>query len=332
MPMETDLDEREYSLYQQVRAIQREYRREKDRKRRKRLKDDLIHLYVRFGEFLKMETRPDPHMAKIYLHKALELAPFHPVAHYRLAHLYYQEGRYHQAAYHFLEALRSGEERGLTGTQKILSRLLLVNCGIDMSRQALSQLREEEGTLDYDEELVEKYREMVYVLDLHHLHRALYRIITPEGDRIVTEEAYFTALDERLPHEVCLEISHGRSGFDNELVIRFGEDQVRLDYKQFFLVAYILHRDEPLTTGEIASCYYHRFLRDNMGEAAARKALERLNRQIPFFGEIIETTTVGRQAGRKRKAGISYRIFCRASDVFPWENEDGEGDGGVRIS
>jgi hypothetical protein len=145
--------------------------------------------------------------------------------------------------------------------------------------QALSQLREEEGTLDYDEELVEKYREMVYVLDLHHLHRALYRIITPEGDRIVTEEAYFTALDERLPHEVCLEISHGRSG-----------------------------------------------------EAAARKALERLNRQVPFFGEIIETTTVGRQAGRKRKAGISYRIFCRASDVFPWENEDGEGDGGVRIS
>lgn len=309
------------SLSQQVKALMERLREEKDRERQAQLRKDLVHLYVRFGEFFKMDTRPDPHLAKQYLKKALKMDPRHPVAHYRLAHLYYRENSYHRAAFHFMEALRHGWERGLTDTQKMLSHMLLVNCGLDMMKESLSRLREMEESLNYDETLVEKYREMVYLTDLDHLNRALYRIITPLGERIVTEETYFRAQDEQGPDEVDLEISHGRMGVDHELVVRFRQEAVPLDYKQFFLVAYLLHAEEPLTYEKILTRYYWGFLKEKVQADTVRQTLRRINRKIFFFDQIMETAMAGGKAFLRRKEGIAYRIFCRASDLFPWEME-----------
>lgn len=239
----------------------------------------------------------------------------------RDAHLYYRENSYHRAAFHFMEALRHGWERGLTDTQKMLSHMLLVNCGLDMMKESLSRLREMEESLSYDETLVEKYREMVYLTDLDHLHRALYRIITPQGERIVTEETYFRAQDEQGPDEVDLEISHGRMGVDHELVVRFRQEAVPLDYKQFFLVAYLLHAEEPLTYEKILTRYYWGFLKEKVQADTVRQTLRRINRKIFFFDQIMETAMAGGKAFLRRKEGIAYRIFCRASDLFPWEME-----------
>lgn len=56
-----------------------------------------------------------------------------------------------------------------------------------------------------------------------------------------------------------------------------------------------------------------------MAEEAIRKMIERLRTRLPFWDDMIETTRIGNKAARRRRTGVSHHIFCRAGDVFPWE-------------
>jgi tetratricopeptide (TPR) repeat protein len=306
------VEEYKFFPHEEERRLLMELKKEKDRKRRKEIEDKLIHLYVRFGEYFKMSSIPDPKAAKMYLQMALKRKPNHPVANYRLAHLYYNEGRYAEAAYHFHRALSGSMDEPLNDTQAMLSHMLLVNCGIFLASDAFKQIEKLE-TKPYDEETVERYRQAIYLLRIEDFRRALYRMITPESDEIVTEETYFAEQERLSPHEVMLCVSE-QDGF----IVRYAEDSVNLDYQRFHVLAVILHSERPMTGEDVRKTLFQSFFGRDVSDAAIRKMFERLRKRISFWDEIIETTRIGNKAARRRKPGVSYRIFCRASDIFPW--------------
>ncbi|AEH47526.1 MULTISPECIES: tetratricopeptide repeat protein [Anoxybacillaceae] len=307
------MEEYRFFPHQEERRLLAKWKEEKDRKRREEIENELIHLYVRFGEHFKMSNAPDPQLAKKYLQKALKRKPSHPVANYRLAHIYYNEGRYAEAAYHFHQALSGERGESLNDTQAMLSHMFLVNCGIFLASNALKQMEKMEAR-PYDEETVERYRQAIFLYRIEDFHRALYRIITPNSDEIVTEEIYFSEQEQLLPHEVMLCISE-QDGF----VVRFAGECVKLEYQPFYVFAAILHSERPLTGEDVRETLFQSFFGRNVTDAAIRKMFERLRVRIPFWDDVIETTRIGNKAARSRKQGVSYRIFCRASDMFPWE-------------
>lgn len=307
------MEEYEFFPHHEERRLLAEWREEKDRKRREKIESELIHLYVRFGEYFKMSSTPDPKLAKMYLQKALKRKPSHPVANYRLAHIYYNEGRYAEAAYYFHRALSGEREESLNDTQAMLSHMFLVNCGIFLASNALKQVEKME-TRPYDEETVDRYRRAIFLQRIEDFHRALYRIITPKSDEIVTEETYFSEQERLLPHEVMLCVSE-----QNGFIVRYAEESVKLDYQPFYVIAAILHSERPMTGEDVRETLFQSFFGRKVTDAAIRKMFERLRARIPFWDEIIETIRIGNKAARRRKQGVSYRIFCRASDMFPWE-------------
>jgi len=310
---ECGVEEYEFFPHHEERRLLAEWREEKDRKRREKIESELIHLYVRFGEYFKISSKPDPKLAKMYLQKVLKRKPSHPVANYRLAHIYYKEGRYAEAAYHFHRALSGSMDEPLNDTQAMLSHMFLVNCGIFLASNALKQIEKME-TKPYDEEKVEGYRQAIFLNRIEDFHRALYRIITPESDEIVTEETYFSEQERFSLHEVMLCLSE-RDGF----VVRYAGELVELEYQSFFALATILHSERPMTGEDVRKMLFQSFFGRDVTDAAVRKMFERLRARIPFWDEIIETIRIGNKAARRRKQGVSYRIFCRASDIFPWE-------------
>lgn len=301
-------------------------RHEKDTKQRKKLKKKVAHQYIQFGEFLKLGSKPDPVMAKRYLEKALTYDPDNPLAHYRLAHLYFNDGDYHMAAFHFYKALYEWADIKLNDIQKLVSQMLLINCGIEIALEALKEYEKNSSkhlfNIDenlYQENLIERFEKELYLSKLNDLKRGLYRIITPENDSIVTEEKYFAEQDGISANEVMLVFEKGRYTGDDRLTIHFRHEMVELDYKDFYLLSFLLHSEEPLTNDDIQKNYLEKFLHEESKPDAIRKWFQRLREKISFWDDIIEETTNNRKTGRKRKAGISYRIFCRASDTFPWE-------------
>jgi tetratricopeptide (TPR) repeat protein len=307
------MEEYEFFPHQEERRLLAEWKKEKDRKRREEIENELIHLYVRFGEYFKMSSNPDPKQAKMYLQKALKRKPNHPIANYRLAHIYYNEGRYAESAYHFNQALSGSMDESLNDTQEMLSHMFLVNCGIFLAANALKQIEKMEAR-PYDEETVDRYRQAIFLHRIEDFHRALYRIITPESDEIVTEETYFSEQELLSPHEVMLCISE-QDGF----VVGYASEFIKLEYQSFYLLATILHSERPMTGEDVREMLFQSFFGRNVTDAAIRKMFERLRARIPFWDDIIETTRIGNKAARRRKQGVSYRIFCRASDMFPWE-------------
>ncbi|WP_020156945.1 tetratricopeptide repeat protein [Caldibacillus debilis] len=305
------MEEYEFFPLQEERRLLAELREEKDRKRREKIESELIHLYVRFGEHFKMSNAPDPQLAKKYLQKALKFKPSHPVANYRLAHICYNEGRYAEAAYHFHRALSGKRGESLNDTQAMLSHMLLVNCGIFLASNALKQMEKMEAR-PYDEETVDRYRQAIFLHRIEDFHRAFYRIITPESDEIVTEETYFSEQERFSLHEVMLCLSDG-------FVVRYAGELVELEYQSFYALATILHSERPMTGEDVRKMLFQSFFGRDVTDAAVRKMFERLRARIPFWDDIIETTRIGNKAARRRKQGVSYRIFCRASDIFPWE-------------
>ncbi|AGT32395.1 hypothetical protein M493_10670 [Geobacillus genomosp. 3] len=305
--------EKEIFPHKRERQLCEEWKKEKDREKRRKIEEQLVSLYVYVGEYFKM-SRPDPKQAKVYLQKALRYRPDHAIANYRLAHVYYAEAEYGKAAFHFERAL--SDERGgkLTDTQQLISCMLLANCGILLASKALKKIEEMEDS-SYDEELVERYRGEILLQRAEDFARALYCIVTPDGRDIVAEERYFAEQEKCLPREVQLLISDG----DGLLVRYEGGKWMTLDYASFYLLALLLHSERPLTGEEIRETLFFSFLERGVTEAAIRKMIERLRTRLSFWEEMIETTRIGSKAARRRQPSVSYRIFCRASDVFPWE-------------
>ncbi|MBB6284495.1 hypothetical protein [Geobacillus subterraneus] len=184
-----------------------------------------------------------------------------------------------------------------------------------MASQSLQAIKELEDSL-YDEELVERYCGEILLQRAEEFARALYCIVTPAGRDIVAEERYFAEQGECLPNEVQLLIENDRNG----LLVRYGGDEwIGLDYASFYLLALLLYSERPLTGDEMHQTLFFSFLEREVTEAAIRKMIEPLRNRLPFWESISETTRLGNRVARRRQRGGAYRIFCRASDVFPWE-------------
>jgi hypothetical protein len=114
----------------------------------------------------------------------------------------------------------------------------------------------------------------------------------------------------------ALLIENDRDG----LFVRYGGGEwISLDCTSFYLVALLLHSERPLTGDEIHKTLVFSFLESEVTEAAIRKMVERLRNRLLFWESIIETTRIGNRVARRRRPDVTYRIFGRASDVFPWE-------------
>ncbi|MEC5189320.1 hypothetical protein GGQ77_003109 [Geobacillus thermodenitrificans] len=214
-----------------------------------------------------------------------------------------------------MSALSEQADGELNDTQRMLSHMILVNCSLLLASKSLQTIKELEDSL-YDEELVERYRGEILLQRVEDFERALYCIVTPTGRDIVAEERYFAEQEKCLPHEVQLLIENDRDG----LFVRYGGGEwISLDCTSFYLVALLLHSERPLTGDEIHKTLVFSFLEREVTEAAIRKMVERLRNRLPFWESIIETTRIGNRVARRRRPDVTYRIFCRASDVFPWE-------------
>ncbi|TWG30869.1 hypothetical protein GC56T2_2056 [Geobacillus sp. C56-T2] len=218
--------------------------------------------------------------------------------------------------YHFERALSEREDHGFNDTQRMPSHMVLVNCSLLLASESLRAIKQLEDRL-YDEKLVERYRGEILLQRAEEFARALYGIVTPADRNIVAEERYFAEQEECLPNEVQLFIENDRDG----LLVRYGGGEwIGLDYASFYLLALLLYSERPLTGDEIHQTLFFSFLEREVTEAAIRKMIERLRHRLPFWESIIETARIGNRVARRRQRGVSSRIFCRASDVFPWES------------
>ncbi|WLR52745.1 hypothetical protein LC040_07585 [Bacillus tianshenii] len=281
-----------------------------DTNRSEMLKAQLVNLYVFHGENFKMSARPNKQMARNYLQKALRLSPKHAVANYRLAHLYYREHLFSLAVFYFERALKTGE---LNDTQKMLSYMFLSNCGFQIAKQALERKQELEGNceLEIDEDKVEQYEQEIFLTEPESLERLRYRIVTPDEKRIVSEERYYSYLDENSPETIYFILS------DEGMYIKYEGELRRLEVNKFWIAYVILKNDKWTGNTTILNIFrnsltYHVDIHpDNI-----RQHLSGLRRVLPFWDSIIEMKQEHRHVLRRRKKGLTYCILCRASDLL----------------
>ncbi|MGM8365798.1 tetratricopeptide repeat protein [Virgibacillus sp. W0181] len=293
-------------------------RKSRDREVQKEVERLLVQLYVRQGEYFKMSDRPDPRIAEENFKKALQLQRDNPIAHYRLAHVFYRKEAYGQAASHFEKALTGSITEALNDTQRQLTYMLLVNCGILMAKEALKELEEEDANLyverDVNDSLIDKYRRELLVNSERALARSYYRLITEEGERIISDH-YADEMDGT--GEVLL-----YKGEEGKFLV-FSNERYQLSPTQFTVMYYFIKSKSGLTLEGINQQLEHQL--DEVRGDAFRRALSQFRNSIPYWQSFVEESRLDRdqagdQRGRiiiKKMPLIRYSILVQASEILP---------------
>lgn len=282
----------------------------------------LVTHYVRYGEYLKMSTKPDPYVAERFLKEAVKHQKDHPIANYRLAHLLYRKKKYVEALAHFERALAGSAAQGLNESQEMIANMFMANCGIFIARQALEELESsgENPYLQVDEQLVGRYRGEMYSAIGEMLDNRFYRKITAEKEEFISDEKVQLILENNwTTDQVVL------SSMDDGVHIYFRKYQpISLEPTAFRVLYFILLAEKALTGEDLQDRFY-----DGVGEEIdpnlLRQSLARLQRYIPYWEEIIQTEQVRNpetnrdRRGRKLAEGINCCVICRAGDILPDE-------------
>lgn len=297
--------------------------KKKDQHAAKQAGTTLVKLYVKFGEYFKMSSKPDPRVAEHYLKKAISLEKDHPVANYRLAHLMYRKEEYTSALTYFERALAGSASEGLNGSQEVIANMFMVNCGLVLSRQALMEMETlvDNPYIQFDEELIGAYRPEMFEAIGKLLEIRYYRKITAGKEELVTEDKVQSLLEEKPSNQVILCLID-----DGSNVYYKGYQPIQLEQTSFTILYFLLRSEKLMTGKDLIACLYND-MREEVGSDVIRQTLSRLSRRLPFWDEIIQTEQIQilhpgtgrRRTGRMRADGISYCIISRVGDLLPDE-------------
>ncbi|GGK28331.1 hypothetical protein GCM10010965_21500 [Caldalkalibacillus thermarum] len=290
----------------------RKAKQERDKERVKQCVKALVHQYVYYGEYYKLSSEKDPYLAQKLLKKALQYQNDHPIAHYRLAHLLFEQKQYAEALYHFQKAIEGNPNEGLNQTQTIIAHLYTCHCALSIAKEAKSeaQFLMDNAYADYDREFVEKYLARVNI-DEGLSEPNIYTKKTPEGIKFITEEQFFAYEEHLQPNEVLLRVTH--RGYE---VIYQGQ-RLTLNPPSFYVLACIIGSDGYISVGDIYDKLVNSSVELHINTVSIRQHIHRLSRRMPFWDDIIETHSTGNRAERRRREGITYALLCHSSVVLP---------------
>lgn len=282
----------------------------------------LVTLYVRYGEYFKMSAKPDPMVAEHCLKKAISLQKDHPVANYRLAHLFYQRKKFTAALVHFEQALAGSATEGLNESQEMIANMFMANCGLFLARQAFSELEASSDNpyIKYDEQLVGRYRGEMFEAIGGMFDNRFYRKITSDKEEFISDEKVQSILENNwLSQQVVL------SSMDDGVHLYYQKYQpITLEPTAYRVLYFILRAGNPLTGENVEDLFFHG-LGQEIDPDLIRQTISRLQRRIPYWEELIQTVQVRNpETNRDRRArklaeGIQYCVICRAGDILPDE-------------
>ncbi|MFS0777664.1 hypothetical protein ABC255_16900 [Neobacillus sp. 3P2-tot-E-2] len=292
-------------------------RKQRDRTLEKEITKKLVKLYVSQGEYFKMGDKPDLNIAKRYLEKALQMQKDHPVANYRLGYLYYRRSEYTKAVSSFERALDGSMEEELNDTQRMLANMFLVNCGIKIAKEAIHEINFTEDNVytELEIERIERYKNEILVLDEEIFNKMFYRKIENGTEEKIGEYEFINFKPDK--SQILLKRS------DQGMEIHFQDfDPITLNPK-FFYTLYGIVTAKGFRTyrelQEIASNGSVQVVSDDY----IRQIILRLSRDLPYWGHIIETTSIIHLESRRPIAaikladGYSACILCRVEDYLP---------------
>jgi len=302
-----------YEEERDLRKRRQEAIRAGNREEERKWRNELVNLYVYYGEYFKLSETPDYTSAQRCLEKALELKPDHPVANYRYGHLLFRKREYEKAAWHFRRALDGSRETGLNDSQTLVAQMVLVNCGFHIAKDALREVRylQDNEFLEFDWDLVERYNEQMLIQSEELLQQHLYCMRTPEGTRHISRDEFLAYPWKAQDNEVLLIVDEGHS-------VRFRDVAEPLSQHAFYVFWALIRSDDFVRAKDIAAV---------LGEGGAelelrydhiRQLIVRLSRRIPFWDQVIGTKEETKQRSlRRRRDGITYTVLCHASVVLP---------------
>jgi tetratricopeptide (TPR) repeat protein len=294
-------------------------RKNKDRNKQKVIENKLVKLYVSQAEYFKMSDKPDSHIAIKYLQKAVRIQPDHPVANYRLGFIHYREKSYAKAILYLERALDGTETEGLNDTQNLLANMFLVNCGIRIARESISEIHSIEENLysDLEKDRIEKYRREILVLDEYLFERMFYKKILDGHESRINEDEFGTY--QPMGKQLILRISdHGR-----ELVFP-DTKKVNLNPVSFYIFYALLTAKEFLTYRDLKRKIIA-WSELEVTEDNIRQIISRYSRNIPLWKAYFQSTNIlsvetNRQVvAYKLAEKFSCCILCRGDEVLPGE-------------
>lgn len=292
-------------------------RKQRDRTLEKEITKKLVKLYVSQGEYFKMADKPDLNIAKRYLEKAQQMQNDHPVTNYRLGYLYYRSREYTKAVSFFERALDGSIEEELNDTQRMLTNMFLVNCGIKIAKEAIQEITDIEGNVytELEIERIDRYKNEILVLDEEIFNKMFYRKIENGTEEKIGEYEFSNFKPNK--SQVLLKKS------DHGMEISFYDfEPVSLNAKSFFTLYGIVTAKSFRTYRELREMATNGSGQE-VSDDYIRQIIRRLSRDLPYWGQIIETTSILHPetrrtlAGIKLADGISDCVLCRVEDYLP---------------
>jgi tetratricopeptide (TPR) repeat protein len=291
----------------------------KDRIRQKLIEHKLVKLYVSQAEYFKMSDKPNPHIAIKYLQKALRIQVDNPVANYRLGFLHYREKRYAKAILHLERALDGSDTEGLNDTQSLLANMFMVNCGIRIAKESISEIQSIEENLysELEKDRIEKYRKEILVLDENNFERIFYKQILDGIESRINEDEFGTY--QPIGKQLILKISD-----DGRELIFPDTKKVNLNPVSFYIFYALLTAKEFLTYRDLKQ-KIRAWSELEVTEDNIRQIISRYSRNIPFWKEYFQSNyMLSRESNRqvvafKLAEKFSCCILCRGDEVLPGE-------------
>jgi tetratricopeptide (TPR) repeat protein len=292
-------------------------KKQRDKTLEKEITRKLVTLYVSQGEYFKMADKPDPKLARRYLEKAQQIQKDHPIANYRLGYLYYRNREYTKAVSFFERALDGSMEEELNDTQRVLANMFLVNCGIKIAKEAIQEITfiEDNMYTELEMERIERYKKEILVLDEEIFNKMFYRKIENGTEEKIGEYEFINFKPDK--NQILLKRS------DQGMEIHFKDFKpITLNPKTFYTLYGIVTAKSFRTYRELQEIATNGSGQE-VSDDYIRQIILRLSRDLPYWGHIIETTSIIHSETRRPIAaikladGYSACILCRVEDYLP---------------
>ena len=298
--------------YARAQELHRAIRETTDRDNRKQLEDELTNLYVRQAEYSKFSETPDYGAARRALAMALKFRPNHPLANYRLGYILYVKRQYAEAIRHFSRALDGTVDAALSDIQTTLTHMFVVNCSIYLARESLAELEYREHEEHPNEAArLNKYRNELLVEDEQLFDRLYYRKIQDGMETLINERSFQEYQADT--QEIVL-----RSSSEGTFV-EWGKQTILLN-PNGFLALFVIVTNTTSTYPTLAER-----LTELSGQVMTydhvRQLLRRLRNDLPFFQDVIQSTSIRTSDGARMNSfsvtdDVKVTVLCRADHLL----------------
>ena len=298
--------------YARSQELHRAIRESTDRNNKRQLEDELTNLYVRQAEYSKFSETPDYGAARRALAMALKFRPNHPLANYRLGYILYVKRQYAEAIRHFSRALDGTVDAALSDIQTTLTHMFVVNCSIYLARESLAELEYREHEEHPDEAArLNKYRNELLVEDEQLFDRLYYRKIQDGMETLINERS-FQEYQANVQEIILRSSSEGT-------FVEWGKQTILLN-PNGFLALFVIVTNTTSTYPTLAER-----LTELSGQVMTydhvRQLLRRLRNDLPFFQDVIQSTSIRTSDGARMNSfsvtdDVKVTVLCRADHLL----------------